>query len=207
VGGPEPRTVQVAFTLPSGWVQLPEPGAKPKGLLRRDPFEALAREIVASGAVIAPLVNPTRDYLRRMAEADPGALGVVCHIAAPSRTENTFANVIVVGPVRVPERPGGGIDWDEVTDLAARPGPEDSTHAAEQVQLPWGSGVKARWTRKRGAENLANAKHVVAYWVVADDLGALITVQGDVSTDRPPELEQILSDIDAIAVSLKVSPG
>ena len=199
--------MRVALSLPAGWVRLPEPGARPKGLLRRDPFEVLAREFVSSGGVIAPLVQPTRDYLRRMAEADPGALGVACHIAAPNRTENTFANVVVIGPVRVPQLPGGGVDWDEVTSLAARPAPGDSPHATERAELPWGSAVKATWTRSRSAENLANVKHVVAYWVVSEALGAVITVQGDVSADRPGDLEQALSDIDAIAVSVEVSPG
>jgi hypothetical protein len=206
-GGAEEKALHVEFTLPSGWVRLPEPGAKPKGLLRRDPFEALARDIVSSGAVIAPLVDPTRDYLRQMAHADPDALGVACHIAAPNRTENTFANVVIVGPVRVPQGPGGDVDWDEVTSLAARPAPGDSPHSTAQVQLPWGGAVKAAWTRSRGAENLVNAKHVVAYWAVSDDLGTMVTVQGDVSTDRPGDLEQALSDIDAIAVSVQLSAG
>jgi hypothetical protein len=206
-GGAEQRSLQVTFTLPGGWVRLPEPGAKPKGLLRRDPFEVLARDIVASGAVIAPLVNPTRDYLRQMARADPDALGVACHIAAPSRTENTFANVVIVGPVRVPQGPDGDVDWDEVDGLAATAARGDSPHSTARVQLPWGRAVKGTWTRTRSAENLANVKHVVAYWAVSDDLGTMITVQGDVSTDRPGDLEQVLSDIDAIAVSVQLSAG
>lgn len=202
-----PTTLQAAFTLPAGWVRLPAADARPKGLLRRDPFEVLAREIVGSGAVIPDLLEPTRDYLRHMAQLDPEALGVACHIAAPSRTENTFANVVVVGPASVPHQSDGEVDWDELTRLAASPGPHDEARATERVQLPWGPAVKATWTRSRGADNLRNPKQVVGYWVIADTLGALITVQGDVSADASGEVGRILSDIDAIAVSVQVSPG
>ena len=78
--------LRVTLTLPPGWVALPPSDAPSKGLLRRDPLEVLAREIVSSGAVVPALLGPTRDHLLRMAQADPNALGVATYIAAPTRT-------------------------------------------------------------------------------------------------------------------------
>jgi hypothetical protein len=65
--------------------------------------------------------------------------------------------------------------------------------------------VKVRWTRDRSAEGLATAKHFVSYWVLAERFGWLIVIQGDVSARSADVLGRLLSDIDAIAVSMKVS--
>lgn len=201
---------RVTLTLPWGWVDVPPPNAPRRGLLKRDPFEVLAREFVASGAVIRPLLRPTRDYLHRIAQADPNPLRLAAHIAAPTRTDTTFANVLVLGPVLVPRLGGGDVDWDEISRRAALPAASRAGGKAcgvERVSVPWGAAVKVSWTPNRGTEGPAPTTRAVGYWVLPNHLASLIVIHGDVSAGSTDESCRLLSEIDAMVMSMTVLPG
>ncbi len=122
----------------------------------------------------------------------------------------TFASLLVVGPVLVPRLAGGEVDWDEITRRAVLPagsGADGEAPRVERMQVPWGPAVRVSWTRRRNAASYATAKHARGYWVLAEPLGSLIVIHGDVSAATTDESCRLLSDIDAIAVSMTVLPG
>ena len=60
------RSIGVVLSLPDGWVELPPVGTR-GGMLRRDPYEQIARRLIAGGAVVPALLRSTRNYLERVA--------------------------------------------------------------------------------------------------------------------------------------------
>lgn len=187
----------VSFDLPPGWVRLPSPGERGTGLLRRDPFEVLARRLVSSGAVIKPLVRSTAAYLERVANADPGALGVATLVRAPSREEHTFVTFAVF--------PGPPVGDAPLEELAARPGDgRESVHLVETVDLPWGRAARATYTRARmgGGE----PRPFVQYWVAPEGHDRVVIALGDVDAPAGAPVEQLLSDIDSLVRTLTIRP-
>ncbi|HET6966189.1 MAG TPA: hypothetical protein VFH58_15540 [Acidimicrobiales bacterium] len=191
-----PPTLNVSLELPEGWIELPAPGGRGKGLLRRDPFEALARQLVSSGAVIKPLLRPTASYLERVASADPGALKVATLVRAPSREEHTFVTFAVFGGPLVAEAP--------LEEMATRRGDErESEHEVEPVDLPWGRAARATYTRDRmdGGEG----RPFVQYWVAPSGHDHVIIVLGDIDAPDGAPVDAYLSDIDSLVRTLTIS--
>ena len=186
----------VELDLPPGWLELPAPGERPQGLLRRSPYEKLARRLVSEGAVIKPLAGPTAAYLERVAAADPEVLGLAVFIEVPSREHHTFITFVVF-----PGLPAAGLDLE---DLAARRGDSrESQHTVEAVDLAWASAARAAYTRPRAD---GPGEHpFVQYWLHPHRTGQLIIALGDV--DAPPEapVDAYISDIDRLVRTMRVT--
>ncbi len=192
-GRPE---LTVSFDLPTGWVELPAPGERGKGLLRRDPFEALARQLVSSGSVIKPLLHATAAYLERVASADPGALKVATLVRAPSRKEHTFVTFAVFGGPPVGEAP--------LEEMAARRGDgRESDHHVESVDLPWGRAARATYTRERmgGGE----PRPFVQYWVAPYGHDHVVIALGDIDAPHGDPVDAYLSDIELLVRTLTIT--
>jgi hypothetical protein len=191
------NVLSVSFQLPRGWIELPPPGQKPGGLLRRNPYEVLARQLVGAGAVIKPLTNATAAYLERVAAADPGVLGIASYVQALNREEHTFVTFAVFQGPRI-----GSADIEELA--ARRNDSREGEHSVEQVDLPWGRAARASFTRTRtrGGE----PRPFVQYWVEASDLDHLIIVTGDVDAPAGSTVDHLISDIDSLARTLAISP-
>ncbi len=188
----------VAFKLPAGWVELPSPSDRPAGLLRRNPYETIARRLVASGAVIKPLTAATAAYLERIATADPGVLAIATFVRALNREEHTFVTVAVFPGPRVGSAP--------LSELAARRADgRESEHQVEMVELPWGRAARASFTRSRlqGGE----PRPFLQYWVEASGLDDMVVITGDVDAPTGAAPEPLISDIDALIRTLTISPG
>jgi hypothetical protein len=183
------------LNLPPGWVLVPPPGGRPQGLLRRDPYERLARRLVSSGAVIKGMADPTAAYLSRVAVADPTALVRAAYIEVPGRHEHTFVTFGVF-----PGPPDGA----ELMELAGRRGDSrESERTVEAVRLPWAWGARAYYTRNRSAGGY-DPRPIVQYWLRPDGLGRLLMALGDI--DAPPEapLDARISEIDQLTRTMKV---
>lgn len=184
----------VSFDLPPGWVELPSPSQRGRGLLRRSPYESLARRLVSSGAVIKPLVGATARYLERVAAADPTALAVATLVQAPSREEHTFITFVVF-----PGPPAGVTPLEE---LAARRGDgSESEHQVRAVDLPWGRAARATYTRSfpDGGE-----QPFVQYWVEAEGLDQVVITLGDIEAPPGASIDAYISDIDGLTRTLMV---
>jgi hypothetical protein len=185
----------VSFRLPAGWIELPPPGGRPTGLLRRSPYEKLARQLVSSGAVIKPLTSATAAYLEQVASADPGVVGIATYVRALSREEHTFATFAVFPGPRSGARP--------LEDLAAGRGDQkESDHVVENVDLPWGRAARASFTREQNPGD--EPQPFVQYWVEAANLGELVILNGDVDVPAGAAVDPLVSDIDALARTLTI---
>ena len=188
-----PADLAVQLTLPTGWIELPPPGRAANGLLRRNPYRVLARQLVASGAVLKPLAAATAAYLERVAAADTALLALATFVRAPSRDEHTFVTFAVF-----PGPPAGDATLE---DLAARKGdPRESDHAVEKVQLPWGPAARATYTRARS--DGGEPKPFVQYWIDPTGADRLVVAVGDVDVTDPRSVDAHISDIDALARTL-----
>lgn len=194
--GEKPLTV--SFQLPPGWVELPPPGQKPSGLLRRNPYQVLARQLVSSGAVIKPLTTPVAAYLERVASADPGVLGVASYVQALNREEHTFVTFAAFHGPRV-----GSAD---IQELAGRQNdPREGEHAVDRVVLPWGRGARASFTRAR--MHGGDPRPFVQYWVEPDGQDQLIIVTGDIDAPQGAPVDHLISDIDTLTRTLAINGG
>jgi hypothetical protein len=192
------------FDLPVGWVRLPPPDARPKGMLRRDPFELLARQLVTGGAVIETMTEAAAQYIRRIASADPAALAVASLIQVPSREDHTFVNFAVFAASPAPIGPDGDRAVERMRELAGRKGSEsESHHRVEPVELPWGRGARSTWTRPRRGE--PGVREFIGFWVIPNGIGSLITMLGDISAGATADPGRIVDDIDGLARSIRIS--
>lgn len=183
--------------MPPGWVELPSPGQKPAGLLRRNPYEVLARRLAASGAVIKPLIGATTAYLERVASADPGVLGIATYIQALNREEHTFVTFAVFQ--------GPAVGSADIEDLANRRNdPREGEHTVDTVELPWGRAARASFSRARmqGGE----PRPFVQYWAEPTGLDHLIILTGDIDAPTGAAVEGLISDIDTLARTMTISP-
>lgn len=184
----------VSFDLPPGWVRVPANG-RPGGLLRRNPYESLARRLVASGAVTKALAPAIASHLERVASADPDVLGIATFVRATSREEHTIVTFAVFLGPRTPEEP--------LEELAARRGdPRESLHRVESRELPAGPAARAAYSRPRlqGGE----ARPFVQYWVAPAAYNQLVIALGDIDAPAGAPVEAFVSDIDKLAESLTI---
>jgi hypothetical protein len=198
-------TLAVRFDLPRGWVELPAPGQRPQGLLRRSPYELLARRLVANGSVTRTMTEPTAAYLERVASADPGVIGIATYIEVPSRNRHTFVTFAVF-PGPKPDLDGDA-DGEVLAELAARPGDDrESPRVVEPAELPWGRAARATYTRDRPG-GWGDPRPFVQYWVQPHGIDHLVILLGDV--DAPPDepTDAHISDIDSLARTLWLSPA
>lgn len=181
------------LTLPPGWIELPRPGRPANGLLRRNPYRVLARQLVASGAVLKPLAAATAVYLERVAAADTALLGLAAYVRAPSRDEHALVTFAVF--------PGPPVGEAPLEDLAARRGDRrESEHSVEKLQLPWGSAARATYARARS--DGGEPRPFVQYWVEPTGRDRLVVAVGDVDVTDPRSVDAHISDIDTLARTL-----
>ncbi len=189
--------IAVSFDLPPGWIELPTPGPRPGGLLRRNPYEALARRLASTGAIINQLVRATAAYLERVAAADPGALGIATYVEARNREEHTFATFAVL--------PGPAAGGSPLEELASRRAdPRESDHTVEPVDLPWGKASRASYTRPR-LQGEGEPRPFVQYWAAPEGQDQLLILLGDVDAPTGAPVEAFISDIDRLARTLTIS--
>lgn len=189
--------IAVAFDLPPGWIELPPPGDRPTGLLRRNPYEVLARRLASTGAVTKQLVRATTAYLERVATADPGVLGIATFVQAPNRDEPTFVTFAVFQ--------GPAADGQSLEELASRRGdPLESEHTVEPVYLPWARAARASYTRPR-LQGTAEPRPFVQYWAAPEGNDRIVILLGDVDAPAGTPVEGFISDIDRLARTLTIS--
>jgi hypothetical protein len=187
MGPPPPHPVRVGLELPAGWVELPAPGRR-RGVFRRDPFAALAQQLIDSGAVVPALARSTRNYLERVAPTGERHVAGAALVRATNADDAVLASYGVfcarsdsgVAPV------GEGLTaWlsKRTADLGE----------LSPVELRLGPAVRREFT---GAPSSYGPSLVVQHWVHLPEQELMVLLTGE-SADH-----SLVSDFDAIAAGV-----
>jgi len=189
------RSIGVVLSLPDGWVELPPVGSR-GGMLRRDPYEQIARRLIAGGAVVPALLRSTRNYLERVAPREQAQIAGAAIVAASTADDAVLAAYAVFVRTREPGTPAG---VEGLSQWVARPGPADSgPRVVRTVDLPVGPAVRGQWHQGLGDQ----AREVVQHWVDLEDRGIILLLTGYADSDT--QRDRLVADFDAIAAGLRL---